>query len=68
MTQEELILVYMKDHGGITSAEAFLHCGCLRLPARVADLKDKGYDIKDIWCYKTDSNGKIVKKWKKFYL
>ena len=30
MTQVELILNYMKEHGGITPAEALNYCGSMR--------------------------------------
>lgn len=44
-TQNELILEYMKEHGGITPAEALNHCGSMRLSARIHDLRAMGYDI-----------------------
>ena len=45
MSQNSLILEYMKHYGSITPWEAIEHCGCLRLSARIADLKAKGYNI-----------------------
>ena len=44
-TQNELILEYMKEHGGITPAEALNYCGSMRLSARIHDLRALGYDI-----------------------
>jgi len=46
MNQCELILKYMKEHGGITPREALNHCGCMRLSARIHDLRALGHDIK----------------------
>lgn len=40
-TQKELVLNYMKDHGGITQLEATRELGCTRLGARVWDLSHK---------------------------
>lgn len=45
MTQGKRIYEYMMTHGSITSAEAFEHCGCTRLSARIFDLKRKGVMI-----------------------
>lgn len=38
----------MKNYGGITQAEAMQMCGCSRLAARIADLKQEGYPIKTV--------------------
>lgn len=46
MTQNELVLDYMKRHGSITQAEAARELGCMRLGARIWDLIHKyGYNI-----------------------
>lgn len=45
MTQNELILKYINEHGDITPMEALNHCGCMRLSARIHDLRRLGYDI-----------------------
>ena len=39
------ILEYMKEHGSITSLEAFRTIGCTRLSGRIFDLKKRGYNI-----------------------
>ena len=40
--------------------------GCMRLPARIADLKKAGVPIVDEWECQTDDNGKIIKRWKRY--
>ena len=45
MTQCERILRHLKDYGSITSIEAVNEYGCMRLAARIADLKGRGYSI-----------------------
>ena len=45
MTQCDRILRHMKDHGSITQAQAMAEYGCLRLAARISDLKRRGYRI-----------------------
>lgn len=42
------IYEYMKDHGSITSLEAFREIGCTRLSARIRDLKDRGIKIDSV--------------------
>lgn len=44
-TQKQQILEYMQRNGGITPAEAYEHIGCLRLAARIHDLRVDGHDI-----------------------
>lgn len=45
MTQIEMILAYMRERGSITPMEALNHCGCMRLSARIHDLRNLGHDI-----------------------
>lgn len=44
-SQKALILEYMEAHGSITPLEAERHIGCMRLGARIWDLRHEGYDI-----------------------
>ena len=46
MKQTEQILDYMKNFGGITPMDALKDIGCMRLAARIADLKREGHMIK----------------------
>lgn len=45
MTQCDRILRHLKDYGSITALEAVSEYGCMRLAARIADLKGRGYRI-----------------------
>lgn len=45
-TQCKRILEYMKIHGSINPKEAEKVFGCMRLSARIKDLREQGYDIK----------------------
>lgn len=45
MTQCEKVLEYMKDFGSITPLEAMQDIGCMRLAARIADLREQGHPI-----------------------
>lgn len=46
MTQNDMILSYIREFGAITPIEALRDCGCFRLGARVHELKKEGYLIK----------------------
>ena len=39
MSQKHRILNYINRHGSISQAEAYEHCGCFRLAARVHELR-----------------------------
>ncbi len=45
MNHKELILEYMEKHGSITPLEAQRELGCMRLGARIWDLRHEGYEI-----------------------
>lgn len=44
-TQEQAVLNHLKEHGSITSMEAFELYGCTRLSARIFDFRKLGYNI-----------------------
>lgn len=45
--QTEKILLYLRETGSITPIDALREFGCMRLGARIWDLKNKeGYDIR----------------------
>lgn len=44
-SQEKMILIHLESGSGITAKDAFWQYGCLRLAARIFDLREKGYNI-----------------------
>ena len=62
------ILRYMEDVGPITQRIASREIDCDRLGARIWDLKHDGVPVQDGWEYKLDESGKVVKKWKKYWI
>lgn len=48
MTQTEMILDHLKQNGCITAVEALNEYGCLRLSARIWELRHEGVNIKRI--------------------
>lgn len=45
MTQNDMILEHLRRHGSISPREALNEYGCMRLGARIWDLKRQGYSI-----------------------
>ena len=68
MSHEQMILDHLKHGGRISSLEGVKLFGCIRTAARIKDLKDAGYDIRERSVYKLDENGKIETKWKEWWL
>ena len=58
-SQERKILYYMLRGNKVTALEALQYFGCFRLPARIADIKKKGFDVKSEFV--TLPSGKRVK-------
>jgi hypothetical protein len=67
-SQERQLQQYMEAGNTVTGLEAMNLFGCMRLPARVADMKKNGVPVQDDWEYELDENGKVVKKWKKYWI
>lgn len=44
-TQEQRVLAYMEEYGGITQYEALQELGVMRLASRISGLKRKGHSI-----------------------
>ena len=44
-TQREEIASYLRSGKSLTSLEALQKFGCFRLPARILELKQRGWDI-----------------------
>ena len=62
MSQNERILRYFKSGGTLTSLEALELFGCMRLGARVFDLKREGHDIRAM------NEGRKGKHWTRYFM
>lgn len=60
-SQAGLILRHLQSGGTLTALDALDLFGCNRLAARVADLRNKGYNVKSRWL--TLANGKRVSEY-----
>lgn len=65
-SQTQLVYEYMQKHGGITPKEALQYCACMRLAARIADLKKKGYNVGAEDTYEMVRGGK--RRFKRYFL
>lgn len=56
-TQCDKVLRFMREHGSITTADT-VSFGCYRLAARIADLKNMGFEIRSITEQSKKENGR----------
>ena len=66
MTQEQLVLQYIKDFGSISTLEAFKDLGITRLSAKIFNLRND-YNVRDSWDESVNRYGKKV-RFKRYYL
>ena len=45
LSQNKMLLMYLKEYGSITALEALKELGSLRLAARIKNLRDEGHNI-----------------------
>jgi hypothetical protein len=61
-TQKQRLLSYLKRHHYITRMDAFRHCGCCNLWARISELESDGYKFDRRWI-KTRNEVKVLQYW-----
>lgn len=59
-TQTELIRRHILKHNSITPMEALKHYGCMRLAARIRDLRNEGFSVLST---RVQRNGKTFAKY-----
>lgn len=68
MTQNEMIIKYLNEHGSITTYESYSKLFITRLSARIYDIKHKyGIDFDEEWVTKKNIYGKTC-SFKKYIL
>ena len=60
ITQCDMILEYLRRFGSITPWEALREFGCMRLGARIWDLKQMGHDISVVMVQTRNRLGRTV--------
>ena len=64
MTQNEMIIKYLNEHGSITTYESYSKLFITRLSARIYEIKHKyGIEFDEEWVTKKNIYGKIFKKY-----
>lgn len=66
--QTRAIQRYMEAGNKITQRIASREFDCDRLGARIWDLRNAGVPVLDEWEYHRDEKGRVVKKWKKYWI
>lgn len=66
-TQCDKVIQYIKDFGSITTLEAVIDLGILRLGARISELRARGIKITDKWENVTNRYGEKTEI-KRYYL
>lgn len=59
--QNERIIDYMRNFGGITPLDAMRDLGVMRLASRISDMRRLGYDVVDEWVSVENRWGEKVK-------
>lgn len=67
ITQKEIVLRYLEEHGSITSKECMDKLDICDLQKAIQLLREENYDIKDKWIKKINKYGKPI-KFKKYML
>ena len=67
MNQCEMILKFLEENGSITTFESYTELGITRLPSRIWDLKQMGYEFEEEWISKKNRYGKTI-SFKKYTL
>ena len=68
MTQSEMIIKYLNEHGSVTTYESYSKLFITRLSARIFDIKHKyGIEFDEEWVTKKNIYGKIC-SFKKYIL
>ena len=65
VTQRDRLLRYLLDFGSITRMEAISELGIIEAPARITELRQRGYDIQTGYEYGKNRYGETV-KWAKW--
>ena len=67
MTQKEMVLRYIREHGSITTLESMKKLLILDLQSIIRNLRNEGYDITDEYITKKNIYGS-TSTFKKYYL
>lgn len=62
------IYAHMLAGNTITDMEALSKFHCRRLASRICDLKASGVPVESKFEYEYDERGKVVRKWKKYWI
>ena len=61
MTQNEMVLAHLQTFGSITPLQAMNNYGCMRLGARINELRKSGYNIRTNRVRRKNRYGKMTR-------
>lgn len=68
-TQKAKIVSYCEKHGSITIREAFTKLNINSPTKRISELRNSGkYNVSSIDEIKTDKDGKVINRWKRYFI
>lgn len=67
LTQKQAVLAYMLEHGEITPLDALIDLGCMRLAARIDELRAE-HNIRDEWIEVPKRRGPGKTRVKRYWL
>lgn len=67
-SQNKAILAELKRNPfGLTGMDMIQKFGAMSYTRRIRDLREAGNHIEGVWEYKYSKDGKVVKKWRRYY-
>lgn len=68
-TKRDRLLAYLKTHrDGLTGLEMVTLFGLLNYKNDIYVLRNKGVPIADAWEEKLDDRGRVLERWKRYYI
>lgn len=67
--KRQQLLEHLKKHPhGITGLEMVTRFGLLNYKNDIYVLRNRGVNIADVWEEKLDDRGRVVERWKRYYI
>ncbi len=65
---KQILEALRNEPKGLTGADMFYRFGALSYTRRIRDIREAGVPVCDTWEEKLDERGKVIKKWKRYFL
>lgn len=68
MTQEDLVLIYLRKHKGITGQDANDELGIQHLPKVISNLAERGHEVIKVVEYGINKHTKNPTHWARYFV